>query len=48
MISDDFSISLLNPESDLYRYKSDKYAKMVCIAIEMTAALHALYNIYLK
>ena len=29
VISDDFSISLLNPDSELYRYKADKYASMV-------------------
>ena len=29
VISDDFSISLLNPDSELYRYKADKYATMV-------------------
>ena len=29
VISDDFSISLLNPESELYKYKADKYENMV-------------------
>ena len=31
VISDDFSISLLNPDSELYKYKADKYASMVRI-----------------
>lgn len=29
VVSDDFSISLLNPESDAYRYKQQKYLDMV-------------------
>ena len=29
VISDEFSISLLNPESELYQYTSDKYMNMV-------------------
>ena len=33
MISDDFSISLLNPESELYKYKADKYENMVSHAL---------------
>ena len=29
VISDEFSISLLNPESEAYRFKETKYSKMV-------------------
>ena len=29
VISDEFSISLLNPESEAYRFKEQKYSKMV-------------------
>ena len=29
VISDDFSIALLNPDSELYQYKAEKYTKMV-------------------
>ena len=29
VVSDEFSISLLNPSSELYKFKEDKYSKMV-------------------
>ncbi len=29
VVSDEFSISLLNPTSELYKVKADKYSKLV-------------------
>ena len=35
VISDEFSISLLNPESEAYRFKEQKYSKMVSLSLNM-------------
>ena len=50
MISDDFSISLLNPESELYKYKADKYENMVSttfyfrVSNDRTASIKRTHN----
>ena len=34
VVSDEFSVSLLNPTSELYRSKAEKYSKMVSLNIQ--------------
>ena len=45
VISDDFSISLLNPESELYKNTADKYSNMVSLPnLRTTLSLKLIFK----